>query len=88
MGSDRRLCGISDRRLWVDLGQTDPIAGHYLPIAARVRFSRYRTLANSAGADSEAVSRQAAMPLRTGLLKPITTGEGPPTSKDHVGKSF
>jgi len=40
------------------------------------------------GADSEAVSRQAEMPLRTGLLKPITTGEGPPTSKDHVGKSF
>jgi len=62
--------------------------GHYLPIAARVRFSRYRTLANSVGADSEAVSRQAAMPLRTGLLKPMTTGEGPPTSKDHVGKSF
>ncbi len=28
------------------------------------------------------------MPLRTGLLKPITTGQGPPTSKDHVGKSF
>ena len=40
------------------------------------------------GTDSEAVSRQAAMPLRTGLLKLITTGEGPPTSKDHVGKSF
>ena len=40
------------------------------------------------GADSEAVSRQATMPLRTGLLKLITAGEGPPTSKDHVGKSF
>src|SRR5437588_10034489 len=39
------------------------------------------------GADSEAVSRQAAMPLRTGLLKPITTGEGPPTSSSGSNRA-